>query len=119
MLGSLVSLGMVYASTTVKKFPDVDYNSWYGPYVDVMAARGVINGYENGNFGPNDAVTRAQLVTILYRNDTQSPNYVRLLELRMLFCAGVEKNAFPTDDVAFGNLQEIYESVCETPWGDL
>ena len=116
MLGSLVSLGIVYAANTVKKFPDVDYASWYGGSVDIMSARGVINGYENGNFGPNDAVTRAQFVTMLDKNDTLSPNYNRIMDLRTLICVGMGKEAFPADDATWGNVQKVYENVCEKPW---
>ena len=31
------------------------------------AGSGVVKGYDNGNIGPDDAVTREQMVTILYR----------------------------------------------------
>ena len=50
-------------------FPDVDYSSWYGDAVTFVASKGLITGYsDSGLFGVGDALTRAQLATILYRN---------------------------------------------------
>ena len=50
-------------------FPDVDYSSWYGDAVTFVAGKGLITGYsDSGLFGVGDALTRAQLATILYRN---------------------------------------------------
>ena len=55
-------------------FPDVDYSesSWYGKAVTYVAERGLITGYTDGvkagQFGVGDALTRAQLATILWRN---------------------------------------------------
>ena len=39
-------------------------------YADAIAwanANGIVTGYGNGLFGPNDAITREQMVAILYR----------------------------------------------------
>ena len=50
-------------------FPDVDYSSWYGDAVTFVAGKDLITGYsDSGLFGVGDALTRAQLATILYRN---------------------------------------------------
>ena len=54
-----------YARKTL--FSDVAPNSWYNGYVNLAYAQGVINGYGNGTFGPNDTVTYGQLATILLR----------------------------------------------------
>lgn len=48
-------------------FPDVAAGSWYADAVDWAADSGVILGYDSGLFGPEDPVTREQLVTMLYR----------------------------------------------------
>lgn len=115
LLGSIVSLGIVYANDT-KKFPDVDYSSYYGVSVNLMSSRGIMNGYENGNFGPNDAVTRAQLATILDRYDFSSPNYSRIIQLRDLICGALKKEELPLDAETWENVQEKYQSICEEPW---
>lgn len=41
--------------------------AWYGEAVRWAAGQGIVGGYGNGNFGPNDPVTREQLAAILYR----------------------------------------------------
>ena len=48
-------------------FPDVDGNTWYSEAVAWASDRGIITGYDTGLFGPDDNVTREQLVTMLYR----------------------------------------------------
>ncbi len=50
-----------------KRFSDVDANAWYAEYINYVAENGLMNGYENGTFGPNDKTTRAQIVTVLFR----------------------------------------------------
>ncbi len=114
MLGSIISLGMVYAQDSVKKFPDVDYNAYYANAVNAMVARGVIKGYDNGNFGPNDYVTRAQLATVLDRNEMLSDNYSRIMDLRELICGSLDKSKLSTNVETWGNVQATYEKVCET-----
>lgn len=52
---------------SVAGFSDVADGAWYAGAVRWAADSGVVKGYDNGNFGPDDAVTREQMVTILYR----------------------------------------------------
>lgn len=48
-------------------FLDVESGQYYSEAVAWAAANGIVAGYGNGNFGPEDALTREQLATILYR----------------------------------------------------
>ena len=48
-------------------FADVDQAAWYAEAVRWAASCGIVTGYDNGNFGPNDPITREQLAAILYR----------------------------------------------------
>ncbi len=48
-------------------FTDCDYGDYYGKYVDWAAENGILDGYWNGEFGPDDPVTREQMAAILYR----------------------------------------------------
>lgn len=48
-------------------FTDVADGQWYAPAVTWAAANGVVNGYDNGQFGPNDKITREQLAIMLWR----------------------------------------------------
>lgn len=51
------------------RFPDVSDNNFYTTPVLWAAQEDVkiITGYENGTFGPNDAITREQLAAMLFR----------------------------------------------------
>lgn len=48
-------------------FADVDNNAWYAEAVNAMAASGIINGYDDGLFHPENNVTVGELCTIIYR----------------------------------------------------
>ena len=47
-------------------FADVAENDWYATAVNWAASVGVVNGYEDDTFRPNDAITREQMAAILY-----------------------------------------------------
>ena len=49
------------------QFTDVRDTAWYAKPVNALAAAEVLNGYSDGSFRPNRAVTRAELVTVLQR----------------------------------------------------
>lgn len=49
------------------RFGDVAGGAWYTQAVRWAAGCGVVKGYDNGCFGPDDAVTREQMAAILYR----------------------------------------------------
>ncbi|MCF0150894.1 MAG: S-layer homology domain-containing protein [Firmicutes bacterium] len=49
-------------------FTDTDRTAWYHNAVDFAVVNGLMSGYSETSFGPNDKLTRAQLVTILWRN---------------------------------------------------
>ena len=53
--------------TDTHSFTDCDYDDYYGKYVDWAAEEGIISGYGNGEFGPNDPISREQMAAILYR----------------------------------------------------
>ena len=48
-------------------FPDVQPGIWYADAVHWAAEQGVVTGYDNGLYGPDDSITREQLATILWR----------------------------------------------------
>lgn len=63
----ITSSGIAVAQNLL--FPDVDPNAYYYQPLEEMVNRGVITGYQDGSFGPDDPVTRAQLMAILSRYD--------------------------------------------------
>lgn len=48
-------------------FNDIEKDSWYEDYVSWASHNGIIEGYDEENFGPNDSITREQICTMLYR----------------------------------------------------
>ena len=54
-------------------YPDVKRSDWYYNSVEYVHQKGLMNGYtagtDKGKFGPNDQITRGQIVTILYRRE--------------------------------------------------
>lgn len=48
-------------------FADVDEGGYYGEAIRWAAASGIVGGYGNALFGSGDKITRAQIVTMLYR----------------------------------------------------
>ena len=48
-------------------YNDVDPAAWYGEAVRWATSEGVVKGYGNGRFGPDDPITREQFAAILYR----------------------------------------------------
>ena len=48
-------------------FTDVAKSAWYANAVIWANNAGVVKGYGNGKFGPDDLITREQLATMLYR----------------------------------------------------
>lgn len=70
-------------ATPTKKavsFPDVPQVFWARPYIEALAARGILSGFENGTFRPNQPVTRAEFAAQLQKAFDQkvvvpAPNY--------------------------------------------
>lgn len=51
------------------QFTDVSNQAWYYSAVAAMRDGGLVNGYDNGNFGPGDNITLSAICTILARVD--------------------------------------------------
>ncbi|MEY8233338.1 S-layer homology domain-containing protein [Oscillospiraceae bacterium 50-16] len=50
-------------------FADVSEGDWYYEAVRFVQERGLMNGYSDGRFGPNDTLSRAQLAQILFNKE--------------------------------------------------
>lgn len=60
------ALGILNAEATAS-FNDVAKADWYYVYIASGAANNLIKGYEDGSFKPNSNITRAEVMTIIYR----------------------------------------------------
>ena len=57
------------------KFVDVNTKEWYHPYVDYAVTHGLFGGTGENTFEPETAMTRAMLVTVLWRYEGQPKGY--------------------------------------------
>ena len=48
-------------------YGDVSTDRWYTEAVRWAAGQGIVSGYGDGTFGPNDPITREQLAVMLWR----------------------------------------------------
>lgn len=59
--------GVKTSDYTGTSFSDVKAGSWYAPYVQWASKQGLVKGYEDGTFKPEQNVTREEMVTMLFR----------------------------------------------------
>ncbi len=59
---------VVEPDTTIS-FKDVKADDWFYANVQYVVENKLMNGVEEDKFAPNDTLTRAMLVTVLYRNE--------------------------------------------------
>ena len=48
-------------------YDDVADSDWYAEAIRWASSTGIVSGYDNGTFGPEDAITREQMAAMLYR----------------------------------------------------
>ena len=82
-------------------FSDVSANAWYADAVEYVRDNGIMNGTSATTFSPESSMTRAMLVTVLYRASgspavTGSANFT-----------DVSSNAYYTDAVAWASANGI------------
>lgn len=54
--------------TVCADMKDIDQSKWYHEAVHYVVEKGIMNGYNKNEFGPNDTLSRAMLAQILYNN---------------------------------------------------
>lgn len=62
--GLLATLVAVFTMNAVQAFPDVSDNYWAAPQIKLLSEQGVIVGYPDGTFKPDDNVTRAEFASM-------------------------------------------------------
>lgn len=62
-----LSLLLLWSVPAQAAFSDVETDSWYEEAVTQMAENGLLQGYPDGRFGPEDPITAAQFVVITVR----------------------------------------------------
>ena len=54
------------------EFTDVNEGDWFNTAVSTMAKMGIVTGYSDGSYRPNEAITRAEFTAIAARFDSKS-----------------------------------------------
>lgn len=55
-------------SSNVKKFSDVLTNHWAYNFINNLTSNGIVGGYPDGRFGPEDPVTRGQFTVFVWKS---------------------------------------------------
>lgn len=66
ILSFLLFWAILTPSTYAEYFNDVDQTTWYYDELQLLSSNNVISGFPNGDFKPNDLVTRIQAAKIIY-----------------------------------------------------
>ena len=73
ILKMLVSAAKVKLATMLSiDFPDTDSDAWYAQYLNYAVLHGIVSGYEDGLYGPEDEVTKGQAAKMLYMTIKQA-----------------------------------------------
>ncbi len=67
MLATIIGHMSGAVSGAASPFTDVDADAYYAPHVAWAAENGIVTGFEDGTFRPEENVTREQTAAILYR----------------------------------------------------
>ncbi len=62
---SLLLLIVLLVPINSYAFQDAEY-SWYKDSITTLSNEKIINGYSDGTFGPNNPITRAEILKILF-----------------------------------------------------
>ncbi len=87
-------------------FADVKEDDWFYENVKYVVENKLMNGVSKDNFMPNDTLTRAMLVTILYRLDDEP-------EIESISFADVDKDAYYANAVSWAKQNGIVNGVTE------
>ena len=80
----IVTLGKETSANSLKgktQFPDVVEGGWASGFINCAVSQGIIKGYPDGTFKPNNNVTYAEAATMLLR----ALNYTKELEHLLKF----------------------------------
>ncbi len=92
---------------TSTAFTDVKENDWFYADVQYVVENNLMNGVGNDKFAPNDTLTRAMLVTVLYRNAGEPATN------RSIPFADVDMGAYYANAVSWAKQNGIVNGVTE------
>jgi len=88
-------------------FTDVKKTDWFYEYIKYVIDNELMNGVSNDNFAPNDTLTRAMLVTVLYRHAGEPATN------RSIPFADVDMGAYYANAVSWAKQNSIISGINE------
>ncbi len=67
LITSAVLIFFIFSCMSASAFSDVPSGEWYAENVESMANLGLLNGYEDGTFRPNETITYAEFISVVMR----------------------------------------------------
>lgn len=118
IIGIFISLPITVFALGTTSFPDVDSDSWFAHSVGYVNRQGLMTGYEDGNFGPQNPVLRAELAAILERYDKKL-NVINA-ELQHIICLNkgnsLNELGSKVNEVEKDIYSEFLTSLCTREW---
>ncbi|MGM9599110.1 MAG: S-layer homology domain-containing protein, partial [Faecousia sp.] len=97
----------------VEQFTDISEDDWFYDGVKYAVESGLMNGVSEDEFAPDDTLTRAMLVTILYR----LAGAPAVDENAKIIFTDVEDDQWYTDAIIWASMEGITNGVTETTFG--
>lgn len=101
-------------SASGMNFTDVADNAYYANSVAWASANGIVDGYGNGKFGPDDPITREQMATILYRYSAYKEYDVTASADLSHFVDGDKISSYAADAMAWANAEGLITGISST-----
>jgi len=91
------------------QFRDIPSDEWYTEAVCWAASTGLVNGYSDTEFAPEDALTREQLCTVLYRYvQSKGAGFTDTWMYRMPHSDIADVSEWAFEAMAWMNMKDIY-----------
>jgi len=107
----------------ITSFPDVPATKWFAPYIGYCYENGIINGYENGNFGPGDYIDEKSFLKLMlgvlgYENNvdyTWADVYDKAYEIGLIDAEVYERKHNTTRKYLRGDVVEVLYNSFKLP----
>lgn len=100
--------GMPVSSTDIS-FDDVASGEYYSEAIAWAAANGIVNGYGDGRFGPNDYITREQMATMLFHYAKYRRYDVsKRVDLSKAFTDGSKVSDYAVDAMSWASAEGLF-----------
>jgi len=89
-------------------FSDIDYGTWYAPYIKKAYAAGWINGYSDNTFRPGQTINKVEALKIIGKAQNWQLQTAQSLNVQNVF-SDVEKNSWYESYVAYAEQNNYLE----------